>query len=89
MKCEFEVKQMLFLKNYLLILIKLLSNGSSKLLKYSIDEATFNINFISSLNLGNSDENSVFFKKNHLYILKCDNDSEKKMAKLQIYDIDI
>jgi hypothetical protein len=88
-KCEFEVKQMLFLKNYLLILIQLLPNGSSKLLKYSIDDATLNINFISSLNLGNSKESSIFFKKNHLYILKCDNYQEKKMSKLQIYDIDI
>ena len=88
-KCEFEVQQMLFFKNYLLILIQLLQNGSSKLLKYSIDEATLNINFISSLDLGNSKENSIFFKRNQLYILKYDNHQNKKVAKLQIYDIDI
>ena len=88
-KGEFKIEQILFLNNYLLVLIQLLPNGSSKLLKYSIDEATLNINFVSSLNLGNVKENSIFFKKDKLYVVKYENYQEDKKEKLKIYDIDI
>lgn len=88
-KSEFEVKQMLFINNYLLLLIQILSNYKEKLLKYSIDEATMSINYISSLDLGNSIENSISFKKNLLYIVKYDNYQENKKEKLEIYNIDI
>ena len=88
-KSEFEVKQMLFINNYLLLLIQRLSNDKVKLLKYSIDEATMSINYISSLDLGNFKENSFSFKKNLLYIIKYGNYQENKNEKLEICNIDI
>ena len=86
---EFEVKQLLFINNYLLLLIQTLSNFNAKLVKYSIDEATLSINYISSLYLGNFKENSISFKKNILYIVKYGNYQEDIKEKLDIYDIDI
>ena len=88
-KSEFEVKQMLFINNYLLLLIQRLSNDKTKLVKYSINEATLGINYISSLDLGKSKDNSISFKKNILYIVKHGNYPEDKIEKLEIYDIDI
>jgi hypothetical protein len=66
-----------------------LSNDKTKLVKYSIDEATLGINYISSLDLGKFKENSVSLKKNILYIVKYGNYPEDKIEKLEIYDIDI
>jgi hypothetical protein len=88
-KSEIEVKQMLFINNYLLLLIQILSNDKTKLVKYSIDEATLGINYISSLDFGKFKENSIFLKKNILYIVKYGNYPEDKIEKLEIYDIDI
>ena len=88
-KSEFEVKQMLFINNYLLLLIQRLINDKAILVKYSIDEATLNINYISSLDLGNFKENFIAFKKNVLYIVKYGNYQEDKKEKLEIYEFDI
>ena len=89
MKGEFSVQQMLYINDYLLLLIHLLSNDSAKLVKYYIDEASFNIIYISFLDLGNFKKNSIFFKKNQLYIVKYENYQKDKKEKLEIFDIDI
>ena len=39
-KGEFSIQQMLYINDYLLLLIHLLSNDSTKLVKYYIDEAS-------------------------------------------------
>ena len=88
-KGEFSVQQMLYINDYLLLLIHLLSNDSAKLVKYYIDEASFNIIYISFLDLGNFKKNSIFFKKNQLYIVKYENYQKDKKEKLEIFDIDI
>ena len=88
-KCDFSIREILYLKDYLLLLIQLLPNKSLKLLNYSIDEATLNINYTSCLNLGNDKENSIPFKRSKVYIIKNDNFQKDKKEKLQIFDIDI
>ena len=89
MKCDFSIREIIYLKDYLLLLIQLLPNKSLKLLKYSIDEATLNINYTNYLNLGNDKENSISFKRSKVYIIKNDNFQNDKKEKLQIFDIDI
>lgn len=87
--CEFLIKQILYLNDYLLLLIEIPSNNSSKLIKYSIDLASLNLKYIGNINLGNFQKNDITFQKNKLYIIKKGNNEKDKNEKLQIYDIDI
>lgn len=87
-KGEFLIKQILYLNDYLLLLIQT-SNNSLKLIKYSIDLPSLNVKYICNINLGILKNNYIIFQKNKLYIVKNINNEEDKNEKLYIYDIDI